>query len=71
MGVKPTHEHRCAAVGNRDTSPISATNTAALDRADAVDRLDGLIAAMALEVLVDVALEAGDLTVVARDQVPQ
>jgi hypothetical protein len=30
-----------------------------------------LIAAMALEVLEDVALHAGDLTVVARDQFPQ
>lgn len=29
FGVSPAQEHRCRALGNRRTSPISATNTAA------------------------------------------
>src|SRR5512140_2646391 len=41
------------------------------DRTDAVDGLDRLIAAMVLEMQVDVALERRDLTVVNDDQLPQ
>src|SRR5918995_2470806 len=29
-GVSPAHEHRCRAVGKRETSPISATKIAAM-----------------------------------------
>jgi len=38
-GVTPAHEHSCCGQAKRVTSPISATNTAARDRADPVDGL--------------------------------
>jgi hypothetical protein len=70
LRVSPAHEHNAWAERNRATSPISATRIGGDGRANPVDAVDGLVAPVAPQLAVDLALEHAHLPVVQLDQVP-
>jgi hypothetical protein len=69
--VIPAHEHRRSGEGNRVTSPISVTSTAATIGPTPFKRLDGVVAAVVGQRGGDGAVELGDVVVVGADQRPQ